>query len=470
MNSFQFRLLFLFALIGLSSMSLDVLAQEKTTFTTQLKNARSKKVKLRIHENLLSLEDVTEMVLPISETGETTFEFELQEPSVAYVFLDKQPLRVFLRPGDELSLGADMRQFYNSMRFAGSRTDASEVIAAIQRIDERATQGVNTGLQNWGADKFREFADKEREKRQKVLKNANTENQLSSRDKTLISAEIDYQWGIDLLQYAEYRSLFMGKKLPKKYFDFLKDIPLNNEYALRSDIYAMFINSYMNYLVTNYDAYYAMDNYYPDAIEVAKRNFEGGPMFFALAQAIVEGSSKVDLSLLEEAYENFIIECPYKGLKQGVKAAYARAKKVAAGEPAPDFFLTSMDGQEVAMGDLKGKVVYVDFWASWCGPCIQEMSYAEDVKKKFKNNKEVAFVYISLDEDVGSWQAAVNRLGIKGINLHSPGFQSEVAKAYNVQNLPHYLLIDKDGKIAMPHARRPSETKDLIKDIQRFLK
>ncbi len=114
---------------------------------------------------------------------------------------------------------------------------------------------------------------------------------------------------------------------------------------------------------------------------------------------------------------------------------------------ASNFSLTDINGQLVSLSDLRGKVIYLDFWASWCTPCIYQMKNSRIWKSKF-DKKEVAFVYVSLDEQKEQWQSFVNRQGFDGIHLFAKGaYQSQIAQNYRVDKLPCLYIIDQKGRI-----------------------
>lgn len=135
---------------------------------------------------------------------------------------------------------------------------------------------------------------------------------------------------------------------------------------------------------------------------------------------------------------------------------YAEKQPFSDGADAFPFKLKSFEGKEVALADFKGKVVYIDFWASWCGPCKREIPYGEELKKYF-TGKDVVFLNISIDEDEGKWREAVQRLQISGIHLLSnSNHHPEVLQSYQVASIPAYFLIGKDGKFLSAPAVRPS--------------
>jgi thiol-disulfide isomerase/thioredoxin len=137
---------------------------------------------------------------------------------------------------------------------------------------------------------------------------------------------------------------------------------------------------------------------------------------------------------------------------------------------APAFKLIDTKGKTVTLSDFKGKVVYIDMWASWCGPCLKEMPYMEALKKKF-SNMPVEMIAISIDTDKGKWLAKIASMKLGGVQLidYKGSENSKIAKDYKIHGVPHYVLIDKNGRIASAFAPRPSSEVEIEKEINQLL-
>jgi thiol-disulfide isomerase/thioredoxin len=139
---------------------------------------------------------------------------------------------------------------------------------------------------------------------------------------------------------------------------------------------------------------------------------------------------------------------PKSGFAQSFIGRVDQMRSTAIGMPMPEINLTSPTGNPIALSSLKGKVVLIDFWASWCGPCRKENP---NVVKLYEEMKSKGFdIYsISLDKDKAAWEKAIQTDGLTWPSHVSDlgGWNSSVVKQFGITGIPFTILIDKEGKI-----------------------
>ncbi len=161
---------------------------------------------------------------------------------------------------------------------------------------------------------------------------------------------------------------------------------------------------------------------------------------------------------------------PHKKLLMlpGFQASYFAALKANAnfkkGNPSFNFTYPDVTGKNVSMKDLKGKVVLVDMWATWCGPCKAQIPALKQLETEL-HGKDIEFVSISVDEakDHEKWKAFITKEQLGGTQLFATGW-SEMAKYYEVTGIPRFMVFDKEGKIVSTNSPRPTdpELKELL--------
>ncbi|MEN3324035.1 TlpA disulfide reductase family protein [Mariniflexile soesokkakense] len=155
----------------------------------------------------------------------------------------------------------------------------------------------------------------------------------------------------------------------------------------------------------------------------------------------------------------------YKGY---LAESVALKTELAKGIPSPIFEnYENYKGGKTSLSDLKGKYVYVDVWATWCGPCKAEIPALKELDKKY-HGKNIQFVSLSIDDDRShggswdkareDWKAMIADKELSGVQLLAPnGWQSQFVLDYKIKGIPRFILIDPNGNIVTPDAPRPSD-------------
>ncbi|MDR2027787.1 MAG: TlpA family protein disulfide reductase [Prevotellaceae bacterium] len=166
-----------------------------------------------------------------------------------------------------------------------------------------------------------------------------------------------------------------------------------------------------------------------------------------------------------EQYGKYLVTKNQKTRMRELELALNDAKD---GSPAMDFKFADKDGKQVALSDFKGKLVYIDIWATWCGPCKQELPHLKKLEEEYRNNKNIVFLSVSTDasKDHQKWKDYLAKEDLKGVQLFAgDDARDGIIKPYKVSGIPRFVLVGKDGTILSSDAPRPSspEIRPLLK-------
>lgn len=141
------------------------------------------------------------------------------------------------------------------------------------------------------------------------------------------------------------------------------------------------------------------------------------------------------------------------------------------GKPSPKFTFENHKGGKTTLDSFKGKYVYIDVWATWCGPCRGEIPYLKKVEEKY-HGKNIEFVSVSIDdaEDHQTWKDFVTNKQLGGTQLYAENaWENAFIQGYGVNSIPRFILIDPKGNVVDGDAKRPSDP-ELTAQLDKLLK
>ena len=164
------------------------------------------------------------------------------------------------------------------------------------------------------------------------------------------------------------------------------------------------------------------------------------------------------LARLESKNPNY---APLLKYKAEMAEAKAQKERLAEGKIAPEFSFPTPDGKKMlGPQDFKGKILVLDFWASWCGPCRAEIPHLKEAYKEY-SNKGVAFFSVSIDKDNAAWRKAMKEENMPWAQVQAPKAGKDVMKQYQFSGIPYILVLDKEGKIVAKNLRGKALTDKL---------
>lgn len=455
----NYNYLFVLFLIGFSTI---VNAKETATVTGKITNPRENIVHLSMYADLITFEPMQYQV-NLKEDNTFTIDLQLFESTVATLTHGNSSIELYLEGGDDLTIEFHGWDLEATVLFSGQGAENNYYLnKSSRRFKKLSDEQITYQMSNLNPDAFKTYMDKMRQKKLAYLQKFEAELPFSSDFMAYAKADIHYWWALHLMQYrwehAFYNDLAAPMDLPETYFSFLNEIAIKNDGAVCNLRYIYFLDQYLEYK----NSKDVRRNKYGAPIREeyrgAKRFLEGKAMYYVLANEMYIKCKNKDTYSIGNDVAQFIENCPYKNYSSLVKAEYTKANGLSRGTPAPNFDLVNTSNERISLSDFRGKVVYLDFWATWCAPCTYELLNSKNLKSQFKD-KDVIFLYISLDTSMDNWRSFLRKHNPDGVHVYATGvYNSPVAEEYSVRGLPSFFLIDKDGNLARVPAKRSSET------------
>ena len=412
--------------------------------------------------------------VPLDEKGCLAVELPFTEAQMVSVGLDDE-VKLFLEPGDQLHLDADLLD-PQSLRFSGRGAANNQFLAALR---SRFPDYLRIDYKDLEVDVFLKMIDQRRLEMTRFLDEGCSQYQLTPGFIAYYRAEITYEWAEQLVSYPRTYEMQNGREneaIPADYYDALDQIELVDEAAIGTTHYRTFLRR-------NFFRLWLESRDQPNVVQMsteerrdhrdfyipynqAKRLLRGKVLYCFLAGEIVTDFQQGQFDQGEQRLTEFLQDNPYPEYTEVVEEVVRQASKLKPGQPAPDFTLDDLQGQSVSLRDFKGQAVFLDFWASWCGPCIKAVPYLEEIKQRTRD-QQVVFLNISLDP-ADKWPQAVDEHGLTGVHVHAPGgWRAAVAQLYQVRSIPSYFLVGPDGRMdgRVAHVSDAEEVVSRIEEV-----
>ncbi|MBW7912182.1 MAG: TlpA family protein disulfide reductase [Taibaiella sp.] len=394
----------------------------------------------------------------------------------------EQATELYASPGDKLVFTVDAADFDNTVKYAG--IGMKPTVANFM-----AKYVLTYGL----IDNFHSAAHKLNAKEPAEFEKAITAlvqrelNFLVENSAGLPQSFIEH-WNA-YYEYTKYNNMllypYMHEIVKNKSYD-ITDIPkesvevVKNTPAKFNDEF-LYILPYRNYVSRYYMQLLEANGVVSDSDIPGKEYIQGDKMLelshrympaqteeYVFASYIGSAVRSAPLTRSEQLFAKFSSRYPDSRYDKYIEKMIEQKKRLSVGAPAIDFTVYNTEGKKIKLSELKGKVVYIDFWASWCGPCIAQFKHTKKIKEHFAG-KDVVFVYVSIDEDAEAWEKAKEKYELAGLHTRVDGWKADVAEVYGVRGIPAYFLVDREGKFATEDTPRPSNSEKLIEAIEALL-
>lgn len=434
----------------------------------EMEEDASKQLKLSLPTNPITFQKTTkEITLNLDNS------FSLEAPVATAQFgkliYGKEEVPLYVAPNKPVQIKFSSSNFLETLEFSPEQGAANNYLLSKQKYFAEAIAALPEQTKKLSPLAFQEYMDEQRTQRLEFLGNFANENSLEKDFSEFAKAEINYWYANQLLSYPWEHPLYHGldapMPVPEKYYKFLEQIEISNAAALPYEGYTFFLDQYFDYLLE------LSSNSAFTEMQLAESLLKDEVLEHYKARLLTIACKRGKAGEQEELIRQFLDSNSKVVYKKVVQAAYNEAIGLVNGTPAPAFTLTDTKGKQVSLEDFKGKIVYLDFWASWCAPCVMQMKNSTSWKTQFAE-EDLVFLYVSLDENQKDWRRFVRSLRKGSQDVHliagSGGiYESEIAREYFVKRLPNVFVIDKQGKVFYNSVKETTELRmeEMIGDL-----
>ncbi|MEE4176561.1 MAG: TlpA disulfide reductase family protein [Bacteroides sp.] len=434
------------------------------TITGTVNNPTDTMVEVFYYKDMVA--NQTEKVeVTLDENNQFSATLPLTEGKYIFISHPRRTIRLFLVPGAEVNVQFDAQDPAQVPVIEGKKALESQFLVAYnQEMESKFNRSIILNqLGSTPADEFLANMESAHQEKLSYLEGFEGYNKLDKDFVDLMKTNFKYEkYGL-LMEYPMAFAYFNPDAgdpvMPEGYYAFLEEEDLFNDANLSATPYLNFANTFLNKKMEEQADPASDVPYYERQYLAAREAFSGKTRDILVAQSMISMLNFGDFDRARELYADFSELVQAADIKEVVDAEYQKVLALSPGKPAPAFNLTDIDGNPVSLSDFAGQVVYLDFWASWCGPCMREVPFAKELKERMEGYDDLVYLYISVDTDEQAWRNTVAEKEISGVHINVPGFSHDVPDAYNLKGVPTFYLIGRDGNIFDNRPPRPSNPK-----------
>lgn len=399
-------------------------------------------------------DDRSEIVLKIDSTGSINDTLRLAEGQY-YLVMDESYLGFYVFHGGTLHFTADANDFLNTIRFTGHLPGMSNYLLAKTKLNDAERK---EGKKLFSLDEDA-FLEKTKSKMAALKAELEKVTDISDSLRSLEDRAIKMGYLHALNFYPEYYS----------YFNKIEDYEPSERFKSEASGFDYndtnlfkYSREYRSLLVGD------LRLKSKDLVKTGEASSEGvAALTIAkdienelIREELLFISIKRGFSRLEnkdEIYSSYMEIAKDEGHRKEISEVYNQISMLDKGKPSPKFYdYENYAGGTTSLDDFKGKYVYIDVWATWCGPCKAEIPHLKKIEEKY-HGRNIAFVSISIDEESAkqTWRNMIAEKEMGGVQLFAT--DKKFKDGYVISGIPRFILIDPEGNIVEKNAPRPSD-------------
>ncbi len=407
----------------------------------------------------------------IKKNDDNKFEYLVLLNSDSYIDLEigKNRVLLYVKPESALSLEANYEDFLNTLSFGGENLEFNNYLLKQAKLSRESEFNSEKFIY---AKNYEIFSSAFREFDKKFKANLNEFTENNSKEESFVLIELERQKLINTLLILSYYYPLMHTSFPNQEIELelenlINSTDKNDPKLLNLSLFYNYAENLLFYKIglklRNQDIENISDE------EYIKVYFDLIDEVFSeknVIEAVYYSGIKTFLTyygpeLIQEQFKKYQEFSSNRQRLSELASVFAEYDKLSAGNPSVNWEFPDKNGKIHSLESFKGSFVYIDVWATWCGPCIRESPFFKDLARKYKF-QNIVFISISLDESKNDWLNNLKDEDENIIHLWAGGWENPLCKFFKINAIPRFLLIDTKGNIINSNADRPSGDIDLV--------
>ncbi|MCO6497914.1 MAG: redoxin family protein [Chitinophagaceae bacterium] len=410
--------------------------------------------------------------IDIDEEGNFRIDLSLKSPLKGNLYFGRDIIRglghnkniyIYLEPGDSVHVTANV-DFFQDTAIIEKTLGFSGKGAVNNRFVNDADFAFNSYPQlrdnNYGfiltlsPDEYKRNADSIRDEQIRYVSKYYDTAHISPRLKEIFIEESENLASARKINYPSGKKSFsQGKEvdLPADYYNFMDNIHIKSDLENAGVPYLRFTHFYL----TNKYKLAQKNGFTGDYISFLDNQLPKRARYVYMAYSLRQ-------DFRPEIFNQFGKGSPFKDIKKIVQERYGYLADMLPGKPAVQVVFEDINKEKIKSGPyFEGKYVYIDFWATWCKPCIAEIPDLVKLEKEYEG-KNIEFVSVSFDDGRPEWEEYLEKEKLTGTQFWMDAKNKALYKRqFNIQLIPRFILLDTEGKIVNADAPRPSSGKQI---------
>ncbi|PLX09871.1 MAG: hypothetical protein C0596_00895 [Marinilabiliales bacterium] len=402
--------------------------------------------------------------IKLNDNGEFTSNVMIASPTNFFLVSGNYFTSIYSMPKSKISFSADKTDWWNSLKFTGDDEAVNNYLVDHNKTVQLA--GINSENFLYAKD-YQKFASS----LENLMSQVQTKFDNFAKDKgeeytefvKLESERLKLLEGSLVLTY--YTPVINSNKTidaaEQKINSIISSTDINNPEMIQLHEFKAFVQNMMGFLINK--------KIQDENLQITTVETYANLYFGTIDEYFVEQTVREELYYsfikdftayygaegLTEAYNTYKDMATNKERLSELDKVFSEFSKLAKGQPSVNWSFSDIDGNNYSLSDFRGKYVYIDVWASWCGPCKRELPYLESLKTKFAG-KNIEIIQISVDENRTDWVNLMQSENLSGIQLYAGGWDNDLCNHFKITGIPRFILLDTEGNIINSNADRPS--------------